>query len=447
MSRVIYRPRIFTVYYSNSATIASYPEIQKAYELRNNILFSYTKDFPFNSLKTFNTLSGYLIIADTTPFTLYENAISSFPLTKIINNKSIITDYNGSEAVWLSSYQLSAYITKVYGFNNTNSYISYTSGFLFNTLNFLTPGSAYLIFSNEFNLPYTLYSLVQPSSTPTSTPTPTPTPTLTVSRTPSPTPTSTQVNIFNVVNSGASSYLINGVSNPTLSLTRGQEYIFNINSIGHPFWIKTSQTTGTSNSYDTGVSNNGTSSGQITFIVPCDAPSTLYYICQFHGSMSGVINITGDCPTPTPTRTLTPTPTPTPTQSITPTSTPTPTPTSTSFPTPTPTQTPETLIYDDFNSYNLGSIDTFSDGLNFLSAGIIFSNPGSSTFVSDTLSSYDLGIISVLSGGDGFYSDGVIFTYFVEPIYDDFTDYNTGLITTLTGGSGFNTAGVLLSTT
>lgn len=342
MPRVIYRPRIFTVYYSNSATITSYTEIQKVYELRNNILFSYTKDFPFNSLKTFNTLSGYLIIADTTPFTLYENAISSFPLTKVINNKSIITDYNGSETVWLSSYQLSAYITKVYGFNNTNSYISYTSGFLFNTLNFLTPGSAYLIFSNEFNLPYTLYSLA---------PQTTPTPTSTLTLTPTQTPTASVT--------------------PTQTVT----------------------------------------------------------------------------PTQSVTNTLTPTPTPTPTQSITPTSTPTPTPTSTSFPTPTPTQTPETLIYDDFNSYNLGSIDTFSGGLNFLSAGIIFSNPGSSTFVSDTLSSYDLGIISVLSGGDGFYSDGAIFTYSVEPIYDDFTDYNTGLITTLTGGSGFNTAGVLLSST
>jgi plastocyanin len=74
-------------------------------------------------------------------------------------------------------------------------------------------------------------------------------------------------------------------------LTRGQSYIFNISAPGHPFWIKTTQTTGSSDSYNSGIANNGTSNGQLTFTVPLDAPSILYYNCEFHSSMRGTINI------------------------------------------------------------------------------------------------------------------------------------------------------------
>lgn len=96
---------------------------------------------------------------------------------------------------------------------------------------------------------------------------------------------------FTVINSGASAYTINGSNNPTLNLIRGFTYYFNVNATGHPFWIKTAQVTGTGSDYSTGVTNNGTSNGTVTFQIPFDAPSTLYYICQFHASMTGVINI------------------------------------------------------------------------------------------------------------------------------------------------------------
>lgn len=96
---------------------------------------------------------------------------------------------------------------------------------------------------------------------------------------------------YAVTNSGASSYTINGGSNPTLNLIRGFTYYFNVSAPGHPFWIKTSQVTGTGSAYNTGVTNNGTDNGVITFTVPFDAPSTLYYICQFHASMSGAFNV------------------------------------------------------------------------------------------------------------------------------------------------------------
>ena len=97
---------------------------------------------------------------------------------------------------------------------------------------------------------------------------------------------------YTVTNSGASDYVIDGANNPNINLLRGFTYTFTVNASGHPFWIKTAQVTGTDSTYDTGVTNNGTDNGTITFAVPYDAPSTLYYICQFHASMSGVINIT-----------------------------------------------------------------------------------------------------------------------------------------------------------
>lgn len=101
----------------------------------------------------------------------------------------------------------------------------------------------------------------------------------------------TESSLYLVANSGASAYTINSSSNPTLTLQRGGTYTFDVAASGHPFWIKTAQTTGTGSAYSTGVTNNGTEIGTVTFTVPNDAPSTLYYICQVHGSMTGVINI------------------------------------------------------------------------------------------------------------------------------------------------------------
>jgi hypothetical protein len=97
--------------------------------------------------------------------------------------------------------------------------------------------------------------------------------------------------VYSVSTNGASNYVIDGNSNPTLTLVRGVTYTFNVNASGHPFWIKTVATTGTDNQYNDGVTNNGTQSGTITFVVANNAPSTLYYICQFHGMMVGTINI------------------------------------------------------------------------------------------------------------------------------------------------------------
>ena len=97
-----------------------------------------------------------------------------------------------------------------------------------------------------------------------------------------------------LTNSGSGAYVIDGANNPTLTLVRGQTYFFTVNATGHPFWIQTvSGGYSAGNVYNTGVTNNGTASGGITFTVAAGAPSTLYYYCQFHSSMGGTISIIG----------------------------------------------------------------------------------------------------------------------------------------------------------
>ena len=108
-----------------------------------------------------------------------------------------------------------------------------------------------------------------------------------------PVTTTPSATVLTVTNSSASAYLINGSDNPTLNLIRGLTYTFNISAVSHPFWIKTTQTTGQANAYSTGITANGTASGTLTFVVDAGAPSTLYYNCEHHSSMRGVINISG----------------------------------------------------------------------------------------------------------------------------------------------------------
>jgi hypothetical protein len=98
---------------------------------------------------------------------------------------------------------------------------------------------------------------------------------------------------FQIGNAGTGAYTVDGINNKTLTLVRGQSYFFTVNASGHPFWIKTAQTTGVTDAYSTGVTNNGDDVGGIIFTVDAGAPATLYYICQFHSPMTGIINIIG----------------------------------------------------------------------------------------------------------------------------------------------------------
>jgi hypothetical protein len=103
---------------------------------------------------------------------------------------------------------------------------------------------------------------------------------------------------FTVVNNGLIAYRIDGVDNPTLNLVRGQTYTFNVNAVGHPFWIKTAQIIGTGSAYNNGVTGNGTQSGTVTWVVPSNAPAVLYYNCQNHDAMTGEFDITGGAAVP-----------------------------------------------------------------------------------------------------------------------------------------------------
>ena len=105
---------------------------------------------------------------------------------------------------------------------------------------------------------------------------------------------------FSLVNSGFSAWAIGATTdynsgsnlNPTLTLYRGFTYQFNVTVSGHPFRIQSVNAPGGA-LYGVGITPaaQNVQSGVLTFKVPMDAPAQLYYFCQFHGGMTGIINI------------------------------------------------------------------------------------------------------------------------------------------------------------
>ena len=90
-------------------------------------------------------------------------------------------------------------------------------------------------------------------------------------------------------------YHLDGSSNPSLKLKRGYVYYFDATdstTSSHPLLISTSSSGGnTSGEYTNGVTNSQTTNGTLTFQVPSDAPSTMYYVCKNHIGMGGEITI------------------------------------------------------------------------------------------------------------------------------------------------------------
>ena len=97
--------------------------------------------------------------------------------------------------------------------------------------------------------------------------------------------------VFKVITKGAPAYFIDDKQNPELTLKRGVTYSFELKTTGHPFWIKTKNSTGKTNAYEAGVTGNGTERGTLTFTVPADAPALLHYNCEVHDMMNGAIHI------------------------------------------------------------------------------------------------------------------------------------------------------------
>ena len=85
---------------------------------------------------------------------------------------------------------------------------------------------------------------------------------------------------------------LSGDTDPDLQLIRGQKYIFKNRSGGHPFRIQSDINGSAGTAYNDGVTNNDAGNGaDLTFDVPYDAPSVLYYQCTAHANMGGVIYI------------------------------------------------------------------------------------------------------------------------------------------------------------
>ena len=105
---------------------------------------------------------------------------------------------------------------------------------------------------------------------------------------------------FNVTNNGSTDFTFTGdgftthnsggsQNDPVLYLKKGHTYTFTVSSgASHPFEIRTASG---GSAYGFGVDNNSTGSGTVTFCVPMNAPSTLYYQCTSHAGMGNTINI------------------------------------------------------------------------------------------------------------------------------------------------------------
>jgi hypothetical protein len=103
-----------------------------------------------------------------------------------------------------------------------------------------------------------------------------------------------------VTNDGASNYVFDGTdrastfnqsTDPTLTFNTGDIVDFDVSAPGHPFYVKTADSTGTGNQAD-GVTNNGASGGTVRWEIPAQyAGQTLHYNCQFHAAMHGTINV------------------------------------------------------------------------------------------------------------------------------------------------------------
>jgi len=100
---------------------------------------------------------------------------------------------------------------------------------------------------------------------------------------------------INVSAFNASDYTLSGKdrngqvsgNDPTVTIKVRDTVNFNvINAIGHPFYLKTVQGTGTANTIS-GVTNNGTDGGMVSW-TPTQT-GTYYYICSLHGGMVGTI--------------------------------------------------------------------------------------------------------------------------------------------------------------
>jgi hypothetical protein len=96
---------------------------------------------------------------------------------------------------------------------------------------------------------------------------------------------------------GSSDYTFTGPgltgaeNDPTIYLTRGQEYEFTNNMGAHPFRIQSTPNGSTGTQYNDGITNNDVSNGVLSWDVQMNSPDVLYYQCTAHPAMGGKIII------------------------------------------------------------------------------------------------------------------------------------------------------------
>ena len=92
-------------------------------------------------------------------------------------------------------------------------------------------------------------------------------------------------------------YVINGLTNPTITVIRGLRYRLTINTVGNRFRVQTTQgayNAGTQ--YTTGFTNLGIESGTIFWDVPFTGPATLYVVSQDNSNLNAVFTLTAAGP-------------------------------------------------------------------------------------------------------------------------------------------------------
>jgi len=81
---------------------------------------------------------------------------------------------------------------------------------------------------------------------------------------------------------------LNSDADPDLNFNIGDSVNFEVDTPGHPFYLKTVQRTGTSDLIS-GVTNNGATNGTVSWTPT--AAGTYYYQCSLHNEMYGTITV------------------------------------------------------------------------------------------------------------------------------------------------------------
>ena len=93
---------------------------------------------------------------------------------------------------------------------------------------------------------------------------------------------------FKNVTASEGKYIVDGAEQPTLTMYLGDHLNMALEVSSHPLWIKTVDSTGSSNAV-IDVINNGAEKG-VLFWTPT-AVGTYYYNCEYHGHMKGAIKV------------------------------------------------------------------------------------------------------------------------------------------------------------